>query len=117
MPTMQILKDNEVVENLPAYNTAITIEFADYNENATIYYSINNGSWIEGNSIDLENNGRYSISAKAIYNGVASSSYLVTLEINIAWQAAWSIFKGIASLILLIVLFGFGFYYKSKKTT
>jgi Leucine-rich repeat (LRR) protein len=115
-PTVQVMLGNQIVEKLPTYKEPITLQFTSFNQNATISYSINNGQWVQGNTVTLSTNGQYTVRAVSSLEASQSQILEVTLNINEPWQSTQSVLKAVASGTILILIFMGGYVYYKKRT-
>lgn len=73
-------------------------------ENAKIFYQVNGGEWVEGNVVECDKGGSYSIKVKTVINGVESEieSVWVRTSLNL-YVSDWLML--VLVLLLTLVLF------------
>ena len=116
-PTLSVLINNEVMPAQQVYNKPILLKFLTntIDENATIYYSINNQNWVQGNEVELTSSGIYNIQAKSLLNDISSDPLIISLQVNNARENAINIVKIIGSISALIIMLFLGYWYYIKK--
>jgi len=117
-PTLTVKIGDEIMPPQQVYNKPILLQFSTttINENAEIYYSINNQSWVQGSEVQLTSSGVYDIQVKIIANDISSDALVISLQVNNTSQNAINIFKTIGSILLLFIMFILGYSYYIKKT-
>lgn len=89
----------EEYESLGKVTGKVTVKLSTQEEGAKIIYSVNGSEWIEGNVVECDKGGSYSIKVKTVVNGVESEeeSIWVRTSLNL-YVSDWLM------LVLLILL-------------
>ena len=95
--TYSFVYKGKTYDNLGKVTGKVTVNlFAD--EGATIYYKINGGEWVEGNTVVCDNGGNYTIKVKSEINGVYSE------ESNIWVKTSLNLYISDAVMLILVLL-------------
>jgi hypothetical protein len=76
----------------------VTVNLSTAEEGAKIFYKVNSGDWVEGNIVECNDGGNYTIKVKTVINGYES------VEQNIWVRTSLNLYIPDALMLVLVVL-------------
>lgn len=100
----KFIHKNKEYSELGKVTGKVTVKLFSNDEGAKIFYKVNNGAWIEGDTVYCEDGGNYSIKVKAVVDGVESldQSVWIRTSLNLYIPDALML---VLVLLLALVLF------------
>ena len=89
---------NKEYNELGKVTGKVTVKLSSNDEGAKIFYQVNNGEWIEGNTVECSDGGNYTIKVKAVVDGVES------IEQNIWVRTSLNLYIPDALMLALVLL-------------
>ena len=94
----KFIHKNKEYSELGKVTGKVTVKLSSNDAGAKIFYKVNNGEWIEGDTVLCENGGNYSIIVKAVVDGVESP------EQNVWVRTSLNLYIPDALMLVLVAL-------------
>lgn len=103
----KFIHKNKEYSELGKVTGKVTVKLSSNDEGAKIFYKVNNGDWVEGDTVLCEDGGNYSIAVKAVVDGVESleQSVWVRTSLNLYIpDALMLVLVALLALVLFLVV-------------
>ena len=94
----KFIHKNKEYSELGKVTGKVTVKLSSNDTGAKIFYKVNNGEWVEGDTVYCEDGGNYSITIKSVVDGVESP------EQNVWVRTSLNLYIPDALMLVLVVL-------------